>query len=286
MTQRRDRPTARIFLIGVLVLSSSLGLSLCATASAIYVDPLLDIFVLPVHGSHHGTFNVTNTGNDEIAIEVSLVDFSLDESGNVAVLSPGAMDQYSVHSHMEVTPASFVLAPHARESIRYTVTSSEDSGPHWGGILLRQDRGDEDSSNGFVLHLETQFLFAVVQLSAFACEQEAAIRVASCAKRVISEHAAVIDLQLQFANPSACVLRAYGAFALFDDEEAPLGEARSKTFTVFPETQRMISLEIPMLGDRAGNLTLRYTIHPLVGEPYSGEMVVNLPNGGSKESRP
>ena len=277
-----SRALAVIFLIAM----SSFLRQEARADSTIYVEPLVDIFILEIDETHRGEFTVSNPGEQLKIVELALVDFDLDERGSVSIHEAGVFGPYSICQHVDVHPQTFSLLPGASRFVQYDISVPDEAVPHWGGIVVRQQSGEDERPTGFVLHLETQFLFAMVQLPAAECSGEPSWAEVDEFDWTENESGGVLALEIRLGNESDCIVRAHGLWNLIHAAGDLLGTGTSSSFTLLPRSQRIVKVRIPVASLEPGEYELRYSITPLRGETVVGQMILLLDEISLHEDSP
>lgn len=242
--------------------------------SPIYVDPLLDVFAFHAESFHSGSFVVTNPGASPKSVVLTQVDFALNEMGGVSILEALALESRSIQPFAVFWPTSFSLMPGEQQVVEYEVKRPADGLAHWGGVIVEQRRDDDSNNSAFVQHLETRFLFALVQLADDGCVGEPSTIELESADWSDAEAGGVLTVRLKLSNASNCVVRASGTIELIDDEGASIGFEATSSFTVFPYSGRVITVRMSLAELTAGDYGLKYSFVQWNGESTSGEILL------------
>lgn len=137
----------------------------------IVVDPMVDWITLAPGGSYAGSFTITNLGDKPVALRITLVDFTLDESGGFVSLVPGTLGERSLGEYLVYTPDRLTVEGKETATVRYWVNLPPDAtAPAWAALLVSPEEAaeavttpSEEGGLGFVVKVEVAYAVAILR---------------------------------------------------------------------------------------------------------------------------
>ena len=201
-------------------------------------------------GEHYaGVFVVSNPSSVTKTVDITLQDFLYGEKGGVVILDAGSLGERSLAETFSFSPEQLVIPPGEKATVHYEFTvPGEGSAPHWIGLIVKEaeQAGEGDAGDaggmGFVMNVEVQYLFMVIQMCADACpEKEArltALDVDGLVNEETEERSVVTRATVE--NTSDRVLACTG----YVEIRGPTGESIVRQeipqFTMLPEAIRIV----------------------------------------------
>jgi len=158
--------------IAVVSLLVLLGTGTCGIElPAISVAPLVAWVELGPGGDYSGSFTVANLGEEVVTLEISLLDFTLTETGGFITLEPGTLGERSLSPYITYSPERMTLEPGEARKVTYSFTlPAEASGPHWTALVVTPEGTQEvelepeaGEGLGLTVQIEASYAFTLIQ---------------------------------------------------------------------------------------------------------------------------
>ncbi|MEM3433681.1 MAG: hypothetical protein QXQ66_10040 [Candidatus Hadarchaeum sp.] len=140
------------------------------------VSPPLAVFPLSTYlrigpgETFSGSFTIENYSSEKVAITVSLADFIFDENGELIVLEPGTLGNYSLSPYIVYSPERITLGPDETCNVRFTFSIPLGAtGPHWTALVVSPEQREEVTVEkpgeglAFLVRLSWTYFFTIVQ---------------------------------------------------------------------------------------------------------------------------
>lgn len=190
---------------------------------------------------------IDNSGaSDSKRYEIKIVDWSLDEKGDLQYMEPGQI-QESFAKGIVCTPMQFKCAPGERKLVRYTLTLPENatSGEHTVGIqALEVVIPSKDLSTGRInvgVSVKCGFLCAM-SIRVPSVEEKAVEPISMEVKPAAKDHPALVNLLVE--NLGNVRVRPLWSFKIMDAQGKTMFEEAPSDYLILRQKKRAIACQI------------------------------------------